>query len=43
MRELVLRMFGATILFRPEDIPGVGRSSVLEDPSGTVRKRSSEI
>ena len=30
------RKLGATIQFGPEDIPGVGRFGVLEDPTGAV-------
>lgn len=30
------RRLGATIPFGPEDIPGVGRFGVLEDPTGAV-------
>jgi predicted enzyme related to lactoylglutathione lyase len=30
------RRFGATIQFGPEDIPGVGRFGVLQDPTGAV-------
>jgi hypothetical protein len=30
------RKLGATILLSPEDIPGVGRFGMLEDPTGAV-------
>jgi hypothetical protein len=30
------RRLGATIQFGPEDIPGVGRFGVLQDPTGAV-------
>jgi predicted enzyme related to lactoylglutathione lyase len=30
------KKLGATIQFGPEDIPGVGRFGVLQDPTGAV-------
>ncbi|HKE14730.1 MAG TPA: hypothetical protein VKB80_07695 [Kofleriaceae bacterium] len=30
------RLLGAAILVGPEDIPGIGRFGVLEDPTGAV-------